>query len=84
MTDIMTDVMMLESANAIEYNHGLLPDSLWEQDYAQVFKKHQVDKETFKEAFLFYQEHPEQFSKIMEAVITRLQKLQLQRQTERP
>jgi hypothetical protein len=84
MVDVMTDVMLMESSNAINYNHGLLPDSLWEADYATVFKKHTIHKDDFKNALTYYQGHPEQFSVIMEKVITRLQKMQLKRQTERP
>jgi len=84
MVDVMTDVMLMESANAINYNHGLLPDSLWEKDYAVVFTKHGVSKEAFKDAIAYYQEHPDQFSGIMEKVITRLQKMQLNRQSEKP
>lgn len=84
MADVMTDVMLMESANAINYNHGLLPDSIWENDYAVIFAKHGVSKETFKNALDFYHEHPDQFSGIMEKVITRLQKMQLKRQNERP
>ncbi|MEK0420923.1 MAG: hypothetical protein RLZZ161_774 [Bacteroidota bacterium] len=78
----MTDVMLMESANAIDYNNGLLPDSLWEKDYAVVFKKNNISKEEFKDAVAYYQEHPDQFSGIMEKVITRLQKMQLNRQNE--
>jgi len=84
MADVMTDVMLMESANAINYNHGLLPDSLWEKDYAVVFSKHGISREEFKNAVSFYQEHPDQFSVIMEKVITRLQKMQLKRQIEHP
>lgn len=84
MTDVMTDVMMMESANAIQYNYGLLPDSLWEKDYAVIFKKQGITNDEFKEAIEYYQEHPDQFSAIMEKVITRLQKMQFKRQTERP
>lgn len=79
----MTDVMMMESANAIQYNYGLLPDSLWEKDYAVIFKKQGITKDEFKDAIEYYQEHPDQFSAIMEKVITRLQKMQFKRQTER-
>ncbi|MBM3920447.1 MAG: DUF4296 domain-containing protein [Sphingomonadales bacterium] len=84
MVEVMTDVMLMESANAINYNHGLLPDSLWENDYTVVFKKNNISKEEFKNAISYYQEHPDVFSGIMEKVITRLQKMQLKRQTERP
>ena len=83
MAEVMTDVLMMESANAINYNQGLLPDSLWEKDYAVIFKKHAISREDFKNAVSFYHEHPEQFSAIMEKVITRLQKMQLNRQTDR-
>lgn len=80
----MTDVMLMESANAVNYNYGLLPDSLWQKDYAVVFAKHGIAGEDFKNAVTFYQDHPDQFSGIMEKVITRLQKMQFKRQTERP
>ena len=80
----MTDVMLMESANAINYNHGLLPDSLWEKEYAGIFNKHHIAKEQFKTAIDYYQAHPEQFSAIMEKVITRLQKMQFTKQKERP
>jgi hypothetical protein len=80
----MTDVMLMESANAINFNQGLLPDSLWENDYAVIFKKHQIGRDQFKTAIVYYQAHPEQFSAIMEKVITRLQKMQFTKQKERP
>jgi hypothetical protein len=84
MVDVMTDVMLMESAKAINYNHGLLPDSLWEKEYAVIFSKHHIAKEQFKTAIAYYQAHPEQFSAIMEKVITRLQKMQFTKQKERP
>lgn len=83
MAEVMTDVMMMESANSINYNNGVLPDSLWEKDYAVIFKKHAISREDFKNAVSFYHEHPDQFSAIMEKVITRLQKMQLKSQSDR-
>ena len=83
MAEVMTDVMMMESENAINYNSGLLPDSLWEKDYAAIFNKHAVSRDEFKSAVSFYHDHPGQFSVIMEKVITRLQKMQLKSQSDR-
>lgn len=84
MTAVMTDVMLMESGNAIRYNYGILPGHFWQKEYLFVLKKHQVDTAQFRQAVNWYQAHPEQFSKVMEKVITRLQKMQVKRQTEMP
>lgn len=80
----MTDVMLMEGGHAVRYNNGLLPDRIWQRDYAFVLKKHGLDTAQFRQAVDWYQHHPESFSRVMEKVITRLQKQQVKRQTELP
>ena len=74
MEKILADAMVLESGNQIFYNFGVLPDSVWERDYAFVCKKYDVDYADFVKQLKYYQDEPEDFSAMMEKVITRLQK----------
>ena len=74
---VMQDIMLMESGNQMKYNYGMLPDALWKRDYAFVCKKHQIDTSDFREMMAYYKRHPESFSKLMEEVITALQKIQV-------
>ena len=74
MEKILADAMVLESGNQIFYNFGVLPDSVWERDYAFVCKKYDVNYADFVQQMKYYQDEPEDFSAMMEKVITRLQK----------
>ncbi len=84
MTDVLTDIMILEAGNQVQYNFGTIPNRVWKRDYQQVCTKYKMDTTTFKTAMNWYSDHPEQFSKIMEQVISRLQRRQLEPQKANP
>jgi hypothetical protein len=84
MVDVMTDVMQLEAGHQLKYNGGIIPDTFWQRDYAFVFKKHNVSEADFRLTVEEYQKQPETYSKVMEQVITRLQKMEIKRQTKNP
>lgn len=84
MTDLMTDVVLLESGNQVQFNFSAIPDNIWKRDYTAVCKKHGTDTTNLRLALDWYHKHPEQFSKVMEQVIVRIQKRQLEPQKLQP
>lgn len=77
MIDLMCDVMIMESGNQVKYNYANLPDTLWQQHYNFVCKKHKVPYADFKLELLRLKEDPEAFSALMEKVITQMQMAEL-------
>ena len=82
MVDVMTDIMLFESGQAIAYNYGNLPETTWKRDYNFICQKHKINRETFESALKFYQSHPEKYSRVMEKTITCLQKQQVKGQAQ--
>ena len=78
MVDLLTDIMLLEAGNQVQYNMGNIPATIWKRDYAFVCKKHQLDTALFHKTMDWYEMHPEAFSKTLELVITRLQKKEIE------
>lgn len=78
MVDLLTDIMLLEAGNQVQYNFAAVPDNIWKRDYAFVCKKNNLDTATFKKSMQWYNERPEIFSKVLEQVLTRLQKRQVE------
>ena len=77
MIPLMCDVMLLEAGNQIHYNYAVLPDSLWDSHYQFVCKKHGVPYADFKAELLRLKSQPEEFSLLMEKVITQMQMSEL-------
>ncbi|MSP57384.1 MAG: DUF4296 domain-containing protein [Flavobacteriaceae bacterium] len=73
MIAILADAMVLEASNQIQYDYATLPDSVWLKEYSFVCKKHAINFEDFKSQLHWLKENPDEFSPIMEKVITRLQ-----------
>ncbi len=73
MISILADAMLLEASNQIHYNYAILPDSVWFNEYSFICKKHLINFEDFKSQLHWLKENPDEFSSIMEKVITRLQ-----------
>jgi hypothetical protein len=73
MVAILADAMTMEAGHQIRYNFGLLPDSIWEKEYQFICNKHNVKYQSFVETLKEVQDSPEEFSALMEKVITRLQ-----------
>jgi hypothetical protein len=84
MAEVLTDVMLLEGGNQVQYNFATLPDKVWQRDYAFVCKQHSIDTTEFKSAMNFLENHPEEFTKVLEDVITRLQKLEMKQNIPKP
>ncbi len=84
MIEVMMDIMLLESGSTVKYTYGAIPDKIWQRDYEFVAKKNNLTTDQVKSAMDYYTERPEVFSAIMEQVITRLQKEQVQRLKSTP
>jgi hypothetical protein len=83
MIDLMCDVMILESGNQVKYNYANLPDTLWQQHYDFVCKKHKVAYADLKLELLRLKADPEAFAALMEKVITQMQVAELNARKER-
>lgn len=77
MVGLLTDVMLLEAGNGVQYNFGNMPESVWSRDYAGVCKKYGVDTADFRKSMDWYGDHPEKFATTMEQVITQLRRLEV-------
>jgi hypothetical protein len=84
MVDLFTDIMLLEGGNQAMYNFGNIPAEVWRRDYQFVCKKHSLDTSDFRKSMVFLEDHPDQLSKILEEVITKLQKTEVQKNFEKP
>ncbi|MBU3745632.1 MAG: DUF4296 domain-containing protein [Sediminibacterium sp.] len=73
MVAVLADAMTMEAGHQIRYNFGLLPDSIWEKEYRFICNKHNIAYEDFVEDLGWYQAEPQEYSQLMEKVITRLQ-----------
>ena len=77
MTAVLTDCMLLEGGNQVEYNYANIPGTIWNRDYAAVCARHQLDTNAFRAGMEYLVQHPEEFTAILENVITRLQKQEM-------
>lgn len=84
MTDVLTDIMILESGNQAKYNYANLPEFVWKRDYNDVCNRHGIDTAQFRKVMVYYQAHPDEFSVTMEKVIARLQKMQVDKGVPNP
>lgn len=73
MVEILTDIAIVEAGNGLDSNIASYKPSQWKGDYAFVFRKYGADDSLFRSSYRYYFNRPEQFSKIMEQVITNLQ-----------
>lgn len=73
MHGLLVDAMRLEASQQVAYHYLLLPDSIWEQQYAFVLKKHGVEKVDFIETMEYYKQHGKEFAALMTEVVLRLE-----------
>lgn len=73
MTDILTDVHVLEGARI---GKKMIGDSLYTIDhYNKLWEKHQVTEALYDSSFRFYCQHAERMDRMYEEVLTRLSKM---------
>ena len=72
MVEVLTEFQITEAAIRLGYHRNqdsiILNDSL----YAATFRKLDITRELFDSNYTYYSEHPEQFEKIYDKVITNL------------
>jgi hypothetical protein len=73
MVELLTDIAIVEAGNGLDSSIASYEPSQWKGDYAFVFRKYGADDSLFRSSYRYYFNRPEQFSKIMEQVITNLQ-----------
>lgn len=81
MVALYTDIMILEGGHQAQYNYGAIPHNIWQRDYQHVCKMHQTDTALFRRSMEYYEKHPQEFSKLLEEVITGLQKQEMKNKT---
>lgn len=84
MIPLFSDIMLLEAGNQAAYNYGNIPNPVWMRDYMLICKKHNTDTATLRKTFNYLQQHPETYSKLLEDVITRLQKEEMAKSRANP
>jgi hypothetical protein len=84
MVEVMTDVMLLEGGNQAQYNFGNVSEKAWRRDYLFIMRKHGLDTAIFRKSMNYLEKKPEEFSKILEEVITKLQKTEVQKNILKP
>ena len=73
MVKLLADAMIMEAGHQVQYNFGILPDSIWIKDYTFLCKKYHIEYSDFVKQLSWYQDKPEEYSLLMEKVITHLQ-----------
>lgn len=73
MTDVLTDVHILEGARI---GKKMIGDSLFTiQHYENLWEKHGIDEALYDSSFQFYCQHAERMDRMYDEVLTRLSKL---------
>jgi hypothetical protein len=70
MENVMWDMMLADELSSIYTERGAqLTDSLTNTGfYAQVLKLHGIDKKTFRESLRFYEQRPDLFQEVLDAL----------------
>jgi hypothetical protein len=77
MIPILIDIHLSESITNQRFALGLTQDSLPENLYLSVCKKHNVDRKTLENSLYYYGRNPEKFTKIYDAVVDRLNEMEI-------
>jgi hypothetical protein len=76
MVAVLIDIHLADAAvNLSNYGQSNLPNEK-EKLYAEIYKKHNLDRKTFEESFTYYADRPMEFAKIFDEVIIGLSKKQ--------
>lgn len=76
MTDVMTDVQILEADINRRKADGKRTDGMAESYYSQLFEHYGITDSIFNQNLRYYTEHPEVLERIMDSVTQRLVKTQ--------
>ncbi len=63
---------------------GLKNDSILDDFYLSILKKHGVDRKVFEESVFYYSKHPEKYKPIYDEVLDRLNAMQVKIKKEEP
>ena len=81
MAAVMVDIHLLEAAMSLNNLSGSIPSKVTiTKDTAtykmEVFKKHGISKEQYKDSFYFYTQHPTFFTEVYQLILNDLSKMQ--------
>ena len=77
MIPILIDIHLSESITNQRFALGLTQDSLPENIYLSICRKHNVDRKTLENSLYYYGRNPEKFTKIYDAVVDRLNEMEI-------
>jgi hypothetical protein len=74
-TDVMVDVQLIEGMKIHKLGPKRAKSPDMEAMYANIFQKHEVDKESFEKTYDYYKARPDEMELIYEQVLDSLSKL---------
>lgn len=77
MIPILIDIHLSESITNQRFALGLTQDSLPENIYLSICKKHNVDRKILENSLYYYGRNPEKFTKIYNVVVDRLNEMEI-------
>jgi hypothetical protein len=78
MIPILIDIHLSESITNQRFALGLTQDSLPENLYLSICKKHNVDRKTLENSLYYYGRNPEKFTGIYNAVVDQLNEMEIE------
>jgi hypothetical protein len=81
---LLADMEIIEAAVVKKLVKSENYDTLFSKIYGEILLKHQVDKEQFKESYIYYLEHPQQLELLYDQVINELSKKQAAVKMDKP
>lgn len=84
MVPLLVDIQLMEAGNRSKFGFSELPKEKWKADYQFICKKHGTDTAEFRKAMQWYEKHPDQLSKMMDNVLSELQKMEVRNKVEKP
>lgn len=83
MVSVMMDIQLADAAiNLSNYGQGNYPNDK-QKLFTEIYSKHKITQKQFEESFTYYVEHPEDFQKIYDDVISGLSKKQAEMVNEK-
>ncbi len=78
MVNVLVDIHLSDAISAQRYSLGMVRDSLQEDLYLSICRKHEVEPKVLENSLYFYGRHPELFKKVYDAAVDRLNEMDIE------
>ncbi len=82
MVSILVDIHLSEAINNHKYNISMIRDSLPEDLYLSICKKHQVDRADIEKSLLYYGKHTKEFVPVYNEVLNILSEMEIKAKSD--